>query len=203
MTDIYAVPGETLTGIANAIRSKTGSDEQMTVSAMAAAIEGISGGGALVKEFEIIPEADFKLDNNTSLFIETGIDKIPSIIFGYITNLDEWRQSIVDYPSYYTLVGFCFLRINNCPIRQNLSTVVKADNPGEFSWASYVTLGDGELYFPMSVPNSRAYAMSTSLQAIFPNRVEAGIIRLPRMTNTVYCRKGLKYKILCVYDLFD
>lgn len=45
MTDMYAVPDETLTGIANAIRSKTGSDEQMPVSAMAAAIEGISGGG--------------------------------------------------------------------------------------------------------------------------------------------------------------
>lgn len=46
MADMYAVPGETLTGIANAIRSKTGSDEQMPVSAMAAAIEGIDGGGS-------------------------------------------------------------------------------------------------------------------------------------------------------------
>lgn len=51
MADMYAVPGETLTGIANAIRSKTGSDEQMPVSAMAAAIEGISGGGGSGKDF--------------------------------------------------------------------------------------------------------------------------------------------------------
>ena len=45
MADLYAVPGETLTGIADAIRSKTGSDDFMTVASMAAAIEGISGGG--------------------------------------------------------------------------------------------------------------------------------------------------------------
>lgn len=38
MTELYAVSGETLTGIADAIRSKTGSDERMTVAAMPAAI---------------------------------------------------------------------------------------------------------------------------------------------------------------------
>lgn len=47
MAEMYAVSGETLTGIADAIRSKTGSDEMMTVAAMASAIEGISGGGGL------------------------------------------------------------------------------------------------------------------------------------------------------------
>lgn len=40
--EMYAVPGETLTGIADAIRSKTGSDEQMPVFSMADAIIGIS-----------------------------------------------------------------------------------------------------------------------------------------------------------------
>ena len=40
---MYAVPGEILGGIADAIRSKTGSDEQMTVSAMAEKIGGIGG----------------------------------------------------------------------------------------------------------------------------------------------------------------
>lgn len=42
---LYAVPGETLTGIADAIRSKTGSDDFLTVAAMADAIGSISGGG--------------------------------------------------------------------------------------------------------------------------------------------------------------
>lgn len=48
--EIYAVPGETMTAIANAIRSKTGSDDFMTVASMASAIEGISSGGVLFKK---------------------------------------------------------------------------------------------------------------------------------------------------------
>ena len=46
MPDMYAISGDVLTGIADAIRSKTGSDDFMTVSAMASAIEGISSGGS-------------------------------------------------------------------------------------------------------------------------------------------------------------
>ena len=42
---MYAVSGETLTGIANAIRSKTRSDDFMTVASMAVAIEGIPSNG--------------------------------------------------------------------------------------------------------------------------------------------------------------
>lgn len=41
---MYAVNDEILTGIADAIRTKTGSDEPMEVSTFASAIEGISGG---------------------------------------------------------------------------------------------------------------------------------------------------------------
>ncbi len=43
--EMYAVSGETLTGIANAIRGKTGDDDFMTVSAFAEAIEGIPVSG--------------------------------------------------------------------------------------------------------------------------------------------------------------
>ena len=43
--EMYAVSGETLTGIANAIRNKTRSDEFMTVNSMAALIENIEGVG--------------------------------------------------------------------------------------------------------------------------------------------------------------
>lgn len=45
MAEMYAVSGETLTGIANAIRGKTGSDDLLTVSAMASAIDGLNAGG--------------------------------------------------------------------------------------------------------------------------------------------------------------
>ena len=43
--EMYAVSGDTLAGIANAIRSKTRSDDFMTVASMAVAIEGISSNG--------------------------------------------------------------------------------------------------------------------------------------------------------------
>lgn len=43
MAEMYAVPGETLSSIANAIREKTGSADFMTVSSMSSAIEGIGG----------------------------------------------------------------------------------------------------------------------------------------------------------------
>ena len=50
MAEMYAVPSETLTSIADAIRSKTGSNEMITVAAMANAIEGISSGHVVMKK---------------------------------------------------------------------------------------------------------------------------------------------------------
>ena len=50
MAEMYAVPSETLTSIADAIRSKTGSNEMITVAAMANAIEGISSGRVVMKK---------------------------------------------------------------------------------------------------------------------------------------------------------
>lgn len=44
MAEMYAVQGDALTLIANAIRAKTGSDDFIPVSSMASAIESISGG---------------------------------------------------------------------------------------------------------------------------------------------------------------
>ena len=50
MAEMYAVPSETLTSIADAIRSKTGSNEMITVAAMTNAIEGISSGRVVMKK---------------------------------------------------------------------------------------------------------------------------------------------------------
>ena len=50
MAEMYAVPSETLPRIADAIRSKTGSNEMITVAAMANAIEGISSGRVVIKK---------------------------------------------------------------------------------------------------------------------------------------------------------
>lgn len=67
MADMYAVSGETLTGIADAIRSKTGSDEQLTVASMAAAIEGISGG---VPGFSKVAGGTMRFDETTSFVMD-------------------------------------------------------------------------------------------------------------------------------------
>lgn len=80
MTDMYAVPGETLTGIANAIRSKTGSDEQMPVSAMAASIESIEGlnpivltNYAVVESSEYYPVYQYTADKSKKLTVIVSI----------------------------------------------------------------------------------------------------------------------------------
>ena len=69
--EIYAVPGETMTAIANAIRSKTGSDDFMTVASMASAIEGIPGEGGVAtgtKELLCVYENDSLLNLNSVSF---------------------------------------------------------------------------------------------------------------------------------------
>ena len=76
MADMYAVSGDTLTGIANAIRSKTGSAEMMTVASMASAIEGISGGGA--SEILYTPDANDRLTYPAP----PGVDYTKSYIVG-------------------------------------------------------------------------------------------------------------------------
>ena len=53
--EIYAVLGETMSAIANAIRSKTGSDDFMTAASMASAIEG----GFLVKVVLLLEQRNF------------------------------------------------------------------------------------------------------------------------------------------------
>lgn len=89
---MYAVDGEILNGIAHAIQSKTGSDEPMTVASMAAAIEGISGGG-----MNIPPDTGLskiwcgtyepEVDQNNPV-IPHGLGEVPKVIVFYL--LGDW-----------------------------------------------------------------------------------------------------------------
>lgn len=88
MADMYAVSGETLSGIADAIRSKTGSDEQMTVAAMASAIEGISGGDT-GRYLHIINSAS--KDTANVYYCFAYIDNEPSL------EADEAITKFIDY----------------------------------------------------------------------------------------------------------
>lgn len=100
MTDIYAVPGETLTGIANAIRSKTGSDEQMPVSVMAAAIESISGGG----DDRVITTGQSSISNRTD-GIKIILDHTPVEPVFVMCSLAEPPETIMNLYS-HTMYGF-------------------------------------------------------------------------------------------------
>ena len=105
MAEMYAVPSETLTSIADAIRSKTGSNEMITVAAMANAIEGISSGRVVMKKAAVEGE----ITKNKYLSGPNG-EEIP---------YDSW-----DISPYYILDGDYFI----CSSKpQQYSTLYNAD----------------------------------------------------------------------------
>lgn len=82
MAKLYAIPEETLVGIADAIRTKTGSDEQMTVPAFASAIEGITGTAKM-------DSGEFILDAVTSLQlypIAHNLGARPKLVAGWLVD---------------------------------------------------------------------------------------------------------------------
>ena len=93
----YLVNGSTMTGIANAIRSKTGSQAQMTASQMASAISSISGGNEITLNGQQLSQ-DVDLVNN-------GITYFPSALSsGYSYILKVPRGGIGDFFIKVTLI---------------------------------------------------------------------------------------------------
>ena len=105
MAEMYAVPSETLTSIADAIRSKTGSNEMITVAAMANAIEGISSGRVVMKKAAVEGE----ITKNKYLSGPKG-EELP---------YDSW-----DISPYYILDSDYFVCSSN---PQQYSTLYNAD----------------------------------------------------------------------------
>ena len=105
MAEMYAVPSETLTSIADAIRSKTGSNEMITVAAMANAIEGISSGRVVIKKAAVEGE----ITKNKYLSGPNG---------------EEISYNSWDISPYYILDGDYFL-CSSSP--QQYSTLYNAD----------------------------------------------------------------------------
>ena len=105
MAEMYAVPSETLTSIADAIRSKTGSNEMITVAAMANAIEGISSGSVVMKKAAVEGE----ITKNKYLSGPNG---------------EEISYNSWDISPYYILDGDYFL-CSSSP--QQYSTLYNAD----------------------------------------------------------------------------
>ena len=105
MAEMYAVPSETLTSIADAIRSKTGSNEMITVAAMTNAIEGISSGRVVMKKAAVEGE----ITKNKYLSGPNGAE----------ISYDNW-----DISPYYILDGDYFI-CSSPP--QQYSTLYNAD----------------------------------------------------------------------------
>ena len=105
MAEMYAVPSETLTSIADAIRSKTGSNEMITVAAMTNAIEGISSGRVVMKKAAVEGE----ITKNKYLSGPNGVE----------ISYDNW-----DISPYYILDGDYFI-CSSPP--QQYSTLYNAD----------------------------------------------------------------------------
>lgn len=136
MAEMYAVSGETLTGIADAIRSKTGSDEMMPVAAMAPAIEGISVGGLTIHvadrytsgagncfrwaESLGIAEKKMLLLLNPTVTVQlcTGflvVDGVPKILMQSGDGMNSFETRVLDYESVAgcnILEGSKFIEIN-------------------------------------------------------------------------------------------
>lgn len=95
---LYAVNDDTLTGIANAIRSKTGSDEFLPVASFASAIEGISSGvytgsviATLNSQIDIpvpfVPRLAYVADtgrSNNSIYSVTGTMDADKVYVAYL-----------------------------------------------------------------------------------------------------------------------
>lgn len=156
----YAVPGETLTGIANAIRSKTGSDEQMPVSAMAAAIESISGGGSAQ-----IETGTFVIDNavtisTAGLILPVTLPFKPDF-FKFWYDADDF-SSRDDYPTHRFYMFTASKIPNNVPLlRPSAGLTLQHDRTDEngyvFSyWSSASQVGG------TSSPDDYAIGSATS-----------------------------------------
>lgn len=122
----YAVQGETLGLIADAIRGKLGTDEQMEVSSFASAIESISGGGGLpdwleietgeYKPYAIVP---------ASTLIPHSMGVIPDVVYVEAFGYENASQSIpialggVNYLSKLNTRDFYGNYLNNGALRRS------------------------------------------------------------------------------------
>ena len=143
MAEMYAVTGETLTGIADAIRSKTGSDEMMTVAAMASAIEGISYD--FPSDLNIVPEVpDTYIDQNNGDEIKyanwtsTGFIPVDGRIISRIAVLGFLNEYCYAYdaeknPTQKIHIGSSVIELN-----KNVSYVRFSSQSTEFAYSVYV-----------------------------------------------------------------
>lgn len=127
-----------LTALANAIRAKTGDNATMTVSAMATAVAGISGGGSSwtpTTMTDITNNAIVSLSKNNGSIDLSGYTSVPYILVGYIESRDH---------SYTTTIEICIY-----------SGSIIVGEAGANSSIYYVNLTDNVLSFSTMDPASQ------------------------------------------------
>lgn len=130
----YLIQGETLTGIADAIRGKTGGTEPVAVSDMAAQIEGIPVGGDEVLT-QLIGRTIVEVSNDAThigdyAFYACGYlttinfpnaKEIHNYAFGQCDSLTEIYFPNLTYVSTYAFVGCSLLSKVNLPLCKTIS----------------------------------------------------------------------------------
>lgn len=87
----YLIQDSSLTGIADAIRAKTGGAEALTIEQMISAIASISASASITASGEICPIEDI----TSTITIEHGLGTMPGICIAYAENPYTDGQSIV------------------------------------------------------------------------------------------------------------
>lgn len=104
----YLIKDSSLTGIADAIRAKTGGTEAITIDQMISAITSLSASAAITASGEICPTEDI----TSTITIEHGLGTMPGVCIAYAENPYTNGQSIVG--------GVEIVRPDGCIIPNNV-----------------------------------------------------------------------------------
>ena len=136
----YLIQGETLTGIADAIRGKTGGTDPVAVSDMAAQIEGIQAGGG----------GDDVLD----ALIDRSITEISSSSATSIGNSAFYDCSSLTTANFPAATSIGSSAFNSCSALKSLllrgNDVCALSNKNAFS-STKISSGTGYIYVPSSL----------------------------------------------------
>lgn len=127
----YLIKDRSLTGIADAIRAKTGGTEAITIDQMISEIASLSASASITASGEIFPTEDI----TSTITIEHGLGTMPGVCIAYAENPYTNGQSIVG--------GVEIVRPYGCIIPYNIhygwytkqSGNVASDNGGKYYFA--------------------------------------------------------------------
>lgn len=141
----YLIQGETLTGIADAIRGKTGGTDPVAVSDMAAQIVGIQAGGG---------DIDALIKRSTTE-IESNVDRIGDYAFASCKRLNT-----ADFPVATSIGGYAF---DSCQILTTVNAPM-ATTTGTYAFNYCVKLTTINLPMLKEIGNNafyQCYALTT------------------------------------------